>query len=221
MENKKGIFIIIAIITMTILTSTIYFQAPNLSLASNSTSQDVSESYKEKLIRFHVLANSDSPEDQELKLKVRDKIIEEMDSKFEQSKSIEETKKIVNENIENMKIIAKEEINKNGKDYDVNIELGKHNFPTKTYGDITLPAGEYNAVRVLIGEAKGQNWWCVMFPPLCFIDIKNGETNLETEENMKEYLTEEEYKYISTNKDEIETTTPKLKFKIVEIFKSL
>ena len=219
MKNKKGIFIIIGIITITILTSTVYLQAPNLSIASNSVESDSSKSYKEKLIRFHVLANSDSPEDQELKLKVRDKILENMSSKFEQSESIEETKKIVNDNIEQMKNIAKEEINKNGKNYDVDIELGKHNFPTKRYGDITLPAGEYNAVRILIGEAEGQNWWCVMFPPLCFIDVKNGETNSETEKNMKEYLTQEEYNHISTNKEE--RTTPKLKFKIVEIFKSL
>ena len=219
MKNKKGIFIIIGIITITILTSTVYLQAPNLSIASNSVESDSSKSYKEKLIRFHVLANSDSPEDQELKLKVRDKILENMSSKFEQSESIEETKKIVNDNIEQMKNIAKEEINKNGKNYDVDIELGKHNFPTKRYGDITLPAGEYNAVRILIGEAEGQNWWCIMFPPLCFIDVKNGETNSETEKNMKEYLTQEEYNHISTNKEE--RTTPKLKFKIVEIFKSL
>ena len=196
--NKKGIFIAIAIITVSILMSTMYIQKQNRVEVNN---ENYNESYKDKLIRFHVLANSDSPMDQELKLKVRDNIIENMNSKFEKSSSIEETREIIKENIENMKTIALNEIHKNGKDYDVDIKLEKSNFPTKSYGKFTLPAGEYEAVRVLIGEAKGQNWWCVMFPPLCFVDVVNGVTDTKTEEDMKKYLTEEEYEKIITNKD--------------------
>ncbi|WP_077369434.1 stage II sporulation protein R [Anaerosalibacter sp. Marseille-P3206] len=134
------------------------------------------EEINDKLIRFHVIANSDSPEDQNLKLKIRDKILEEMGDKFAQSTSIENSRQIIEHNIDKIENLAKDEINKNGKNYDVVATLCQDKFPTKSYGDLTLPAGEYEALKVIIGEGKGKNWWCVMFPPLCFVDITHSKT---------------------------------------------
>lgn len=174
------------------------------------------ESYRNSLIRFHVIANSDSPEDQQLKLKVRDTIINEMNSKFEKASSLEESKKIILDNLDTIEYIAEEQIKELGKNYNVNVEFGEYNFPTKSYGNFTLPAGEYQAVRVVIGEGKGKNWWCVMFPPLCFIDITHGITNSKIKEELKGVLTEEEYNMIVNANNEGEVPL-KLKFKVVEL----
>ena len=103
----------------------------------------------------------------------------------------------------------------NGFNYDVNIEIGNFSFPTKTYGDISLPAGFYDALRVEIGNASGQNWWCVMFPSLCFVDISEGIVPEESKENLQNNLQQENYNLISS--DNIEY---RLKFKLVELFEN-
>ena len=212
--DKKGNHIIILLITLTIFTNLIYIQ--NKSVGANSDNLNTSnESYKEKIIRFHVLANSDSVKDQELKLKVRDKVLDFMGEKFAGSESMEQTKMIVQENMEIMKNIALEEIKENGKDYDVEIKLEPYDFPTKSYGEFTLPAGQYQAVRILIGKARGENWWCVMFPPLCFVDARNGVTDKGTEDSMKDHLTQEEYNEISSNDD----GKIQMKSKLLEVIK--
>lgn len=173
--------------------------------------------YKEEMIRFHVLANSDAPEDQALKLKVRNRVIKEMNPKFEKSKSLDETRKIIKKNIKNIKEIASDEIKKNGGNYPVKITLGDFNFPTKNYGAITLPAGNYEALRIVIGKGEGANWWCVLFPPLCFIDMNHGLTSEKTKSELSNVLTEEEYNMINTATKEDEMPI-KLKFKVVEIY---
>ena len=151
-------------------------------LFNNSTSvnqRDISN----KIIRFHVLANSDSIEDQSLKLKVKDEIINYMMPKLDKSSSIDESRKILKENDKEIKRIAENIINKNGYKYSVNTYLGQDQFPIKTYGNITLPQGKYEAYKIVIGNGEGQNWWCVMFPPLCFVDVTKGEVSTkETEE---------------------------------------
>lgn len=144
---------------------------------------------KDILIRFHVLANSDSKEDQELKLKVRDGIIEYLTPILKDSTSLEESREILNREDKKVKQIANKIIKENGYSYKVESDFGKENFPDKTYGNIMLPQGEYEAYRILIGEAEGQNWWCVMFPPLCFIDVTKGKVAYEkTEKEMDDYI---------------------------------
>ncbi len=174
------------------------------------------ESYKNDLIRFHVIANSDSPSDQALKLKVRDKVIKEMSKKFD-TNDIDEAKKIIIDNMEEIENFAREEIEKEGYDYPVRVALEEANFPTKNYGSIALPAGRYEALRVIIGSGQGKNWWCVLFPPLCFIDVKSGLTDQRTKEELKEVLTEEEYNMINTAATSEGQLPIKLKFKVVEI----
>jgi len=174
------------------------------------------ESYKEQLIRFHVLANSDSPEDQALKLKVRDRIIREMNPKFEQSRSLQETRDIIRQNLSTIEAVAGEEIALSGSSYTVKAALGESLFPTKSYGSIALPAGTYESLKVVIGKGEGANWWCVLFPPLCFIDLEHGLTNEQTKNELMSVLTEEEFKMIQTANSE-ERIPIKLKFKVVEI----
>lgn len=180
----------------------------------------ISKGYKDKLIRFHVLANSDSDEDQELKLKVRDEIIKYLQPMLKQSKSLEQSEQIILSESENIKNIGENIIKENGYTYEVEVKLEYNNFPAKQYSNIVLPAGEYKALRILIGESKGKNWWCVMFPPLCFVDENNGVIDKETDEKLRSVLTEEEYNLIA--EDNIEKTKDvKMKFKIVEIIEAL
>ena len=187
-----------------------------------------SEVLKNKLIRFHVIANSDNDEDQKLKLKVRDEVIKYISPILKKSKSIDESRNILKNETNNIIKIAEKCIKSNGYDYKVQTTLGMANFPVKNYGNITLPQGEYEAYRIVIGEGRGENWWCVMFPPLCFIDVTKGQVALdETEKEMKKVLTEEEVQAINNkNTDKKEdgknsnkkTQKIKLKFKIAEIF---
>ncbi|MBO3443946.1 stage II sporulation protein R [Clostridium sp. CCUG 7971] len=181
---------------------------------------NISVNYKEKLIRFHVLANSDSDKDQELKLKVRDAIIQYLQPKLIKSSSIKESEKIIKNEYRQLEKISKNIINENGYSYDVKVGIEYTNFPTKQYSNIVLPAGEYKALRIIIGDGQGRNWWCVMFPPLCFVDDKSGVIDKETDKRLKEVLTKEEYELI-TQKDKAQTSRVQVKFKIVEILDKL
>lgn len=173
----------------------------------------------ENLIRFHVLANSDSPEDQELKLKVRDKIIDAMSGDLEISKNADETRDILINNLDKIEAVAEEEISKNGQDYSVRVCLGEYKFPTRRYGNVVFPAGRYEALRVEIGDAEGQNWWCVMFPPLCFVDVKHGLTDEKTKKELEKSLTAEEYYLVYSSVNEKELPL-RLKSKVFEFFES-
>ncbi len=128
----------------------------------------------EDLIRFHVVANSDSEEDQALKRAVRDAILKKISPQLAQSQSLEQSRRILTELRPLMEEISRKVIGAWGRDYAVKTEYGNFIFPTKSYGSLILPSGEYEAVRVVIGEGKGSNWWCVLFPPLCFVDIDHS-----------------------------------------------
>lgn len=178
-----------------------------------------SYNYKEKLIRFHVLANSDSKSDQDLKLEVRDAVVEYLRPELEKSKNISESEKIIESKYQEIKEVAKKVIKENGYNYDISVKLDYSDFPTKQYSNVVLPAGKYKALKVIIGEGKGQNWWCVMFPPLCFVDEK-AYIDDKTDEKLKMILTEEEYDFI-TYDNEKDLTRVKVKFKIAEIMDNL
>ncbi|MGL4990025.1 MAG: stage II sporulation protein R [Sarcina sp.] len=173
------------------------------------------EDISQKIIRFHVLANSDSKDDQNLKLKIRDEVIKYMTPILESTKSLDESRKLLLEEKNNVINIAKKIVTDEGYNYNIQVELAKTNFPAKTYGNITLPQGEYEAYRILIGEAKGQNWWCVMFPPLCFIDMSKGQISYEESEKKIEGVFTEDEKELITNQEDGKF---KFKFKLAEIF---
>ena len=139
-----------------------------------SYANDISTDIADSVFRLHVIANSDSDIDQNLKYIVRDDLLAYMNTLCANCNSKEEAITIANAHLENFKEIALNTIKNEGFDYSVNVSIGNFEFPTKHYGDISLPAGYYDALKVEIGEAKGQNWWCVMFPPLCFVDASSG-----------------------------------------------
>ena len=198
------IFVILILLSLFILISAIsYVDA-------------VSNNIADSVFRLHIIANSDSKEDQELKLKVRDELLSYMNIISKDSTSKQEAMQIANEHKEEFTQIAEKVIKENGYNYTVNVQIGKADFPTKYYGDITLPAGTYDALKVQIGEAKGQNWWCVMFPPLCFVDVSTGIVPDNSKQELKQSLDNEEYDLISkTDNNEIS-----FKFKIVELFQN-
>ena len=184
------------------------------SICAISYAQNVSTDIADSVFRLHVIANSDSEEDQNLKYIVRDNLLSYMKKICSDCTNKEEAIKIVQDHSEDFEQIAKKTINEQGYSYNVKINIGNFEFPTKTYGDISLPAGYYDALRVEIGEAKGQNWWCVMFPPLCFVDVTSGVVPDESKEVMEKNLDEEEYALISDDSnDELQ-----FKFKLIEFF---
>jgi len=128
----------------------------------------------ENLLRFHVIANSDMDKDQELKLKVRDVILDKIGMELEKARTLEEARTYILSNLSWLEKIAQNEIDKRGYSYPVVVVLGKTDYPTRSYGNMILPAGTYESLRIIIGEGKGSNWWCVLFPPLCFIDITHS-----------------------------------------------
>ncbi len=176
--------------------------------------QAISSDIANNVFRLHVIANSDSKEDQDLKYLVRDSLLEYMNNICTDVTTKEEAIKLINENVDTFKEIAINTIRENGFNYDVNISVGNFYFPTKYYGDISLPAGMYDALKIQIGEAVGQNWWCVMFPSLCFIDVSSGIVEEESKELLEENLSDESYSVIS----DTESSEIKIKFKILEFF---
>lgn len=185
-----------------------------ITICAISYAKNVSADISKSVFRLHVIANSDSEEDQNLKYKVRDNLLSYMNNICKDCKTKEEALKIVERNKETFKNIAINTIRENGYSYDVSIEIGNFDFPTKYYGDISLPAGYYDALRVKIGKAEGKNWWCVMFPPLCFIDISSGVVPEESKEELKNSLSNEEFALISDKTN----SSIEFKFKILELF---
>lgn len=203
------------ILTGVAIIITISIALNNSIVATKATQSDVAS----KLIRFHVIANSDGEIDQALKLKVRDSVLKYVSPKLMESKSIEESRKIINNEDKNIKKIAQTIINKNGFKYTVSTALSQEYFPVKTYGNITLPQGMYEAYRIIIGLGKGQNWWCVMFPPLCFVDITKGNVSFaKTETEMKSVLSDDEYNLVDNT---LNSKKIIVRFKLGEIFSKL
>lgn len=202
MKNK--ILIVLSIILMIFFNGCSNLKnGQDVSFNNNENEELIYEDIVDKIIRFHVIANSDSDKDQALKLKVRDRVVEFISGKLDKSSSLEESREIILSNKEEMEGIARKVIEENNYSYSVVSNLSRENFPDKVYGEVIFPQGEYEAYRIIIGDGKGENWWCVMFPPLCFVDgtkevvdsseikkqIDNGEEdspngNIE-EENIK------------------------------------
>ena len=169
------------------------------------------EKIYDSVVRLHVIANSDSNSDQELKLAVRDAILEKSADGFAVCATREEAIAAIESELDAIRRTAKEVVESFGYNYDVSVALGTEEYPTKAYEGFAFPSGSYLSLRVMIGEAAGENWWCVLFPPLCL--------DAATESNINDAfisvgLTPEEYKIIT------ETDNPKyqVRFKILETF---
>lgn len=189
---KKALFIFVAVIAFLVINSFI-------------PSKEECEIYN-STVRLHVIANSDSEEDQKLKLRVRDAIVEQMSTY--NAKTKEEALEYINNDKDNLKKIAEECIKNEGFNNSVSIEIGEESYPTREYEDFALPAGKYTSLRVIIGEGEGQNWWCVLYPPLC----TSYAIKPENEEYIDVGFTKEQFNLITGNEKEY-----KIKFKLLEM----
>ena len=138
-----------------------------LFLTSGALALQTGDQLAEKVVRLHVIANSDSDADEALKLQVRDRVLERAEALLRQCESRQDAEKLLQSRLFELRRIALEEIRANGFDYDAAVRLTEMEFPTREYDSFALPAGNYLALRVVIGEGAGKNWWCVVFPPLC------------------------------------------------------
>ncbi len=164
--------------------------------------REIQQGIAEEVFRLHVIANSDKDMDQELKLQVKNKIVEYLQKILKPDADLEETKEAVLTHLQEIEEEAEKTVEEAGFDYEVRAAVENTYFPDKTYGDCTFPAGEYEALNVRIGEAQGHNWWCVLYPSLCFIDDTYGIVTEEKKEDLKSVLTEEEFEQILKNPQE-------------------
>ena len=202
-NNKAGwVFILAATIMLVIAGGRLY---------SDSEERQLQKGIASNIIRFHVRAESDSKEDQWLKLQVKEAVLAYISPVLSKSQSVDESRHLLYNESENIRNVAAATLRSLGDESDVNVYFENCYFPMKTYGDMTFPPGEYEAFRVDIGEAQGKNWWCVLYPPLCFVDAVYGEVPEESKEELKGVLTEEEYSMVSGE-------NVKFRFKYLKIF---
>lgn len=202
-NNKAGwVFILAATIMLVIAGGRLY---------SDSEERQIQKGIASNIIRFHVRAESDSKEDQWLKLQVKEAVLAYISPVLSKSQSVDESRQLLYNESENIRNVAAATLRSLGDESDVNVYFENCYFPMKTYGDMTFPPGEYEAFRVDIGEAQGENWWCVLYPPLCFVDAVYGEVPEESKEELKGVLTEEEYSMVSGE-------NVKFRFKYLKIF---
>ena len=169
------------------------------------------QALSDKVVRLHILANSDTESDQTLKLQVRDAVLEEAEQLLQSCGDREEAQRVLNRALPEIQTLAENEIAARGYDYAVTAELTDTAFPTREYGDFTLPAGRYLALRIVIGAGEGHNWWCVVFPPLCaesLTDVAETAMSAGFSEDDVKLMTEEENGYV-------------LKFKSIELWQNL
>lgn len=189
-----------------------------LYILTKSYSDFVFNNISNTFVRFHVVANSNTTEDQIIKYRIRDSIIEYLSPLLNNAQNKKEALDIINTHLTEIKSIASEIINTNGRNDPVNVYVGKSKFPTKEYDDYVLPEGVYDALKIEIGNAKGQNWWCVMFPSICFPEPNDISQEDRTEALLDNALNSEELSIISKNNISPDI---KIKFKLIEIFENI
>ena len=194
---------VIAIFATGILTWNIF-----LILETKSTVSVLSHS----AIRFHILANSDSVSDQALKMRVKESVVNYIYEKTGDFKTVDEAKDFILNNDKTIKSIATKAIADNGYDYTVSSTFGFSDFPVKTYGDVIFPKGTYTSYTIKIGNGKGHNWWCVLYPPLCFVDVSTGVLPDNSKKKLRDSLSDTQYHTV---------TKYNFKFKYLKFFNNL
>ena len=200
MEKRRNLIMAALAVMISLMLTACVWRTETVSAKVEKTQEHMAE----EVLRFHVLANSDSKEDQNLKMKVKDKVVSWMEEEMD-TESLAQTKAFIRSHLPQIEALAEETIQKEGYSYPVRASLEWTDFPEKTYGDITFPAGTYEALRIQIGEAQGHNWWCVLYPSLCFIDSVHAVIPEKGKKQLEHVLTEEEYEMV--------TATSKFKIK--------
>jgi stage II sporulation protein R len=171
-----------------------------------ASADSLQQGIAEKILRFHVIANSDSPEDQALKLEIKDAVLNYMQPILADAKTAEDTRRLFLAHSEEIRQLAQEYIDRYGYNYCAAVYLDTRYFPVKTYGNYTFPAGEYEAVCVELGNHAGKNWWCVLYPSLCFVDAVHATVPEDSDAQLRQLLTEEEYDAITQGKGKVTFT---------------
>ena len=190
-RKRKWVMAVSAVILSAMLTACVW-RTETVSAKMETAQKHMAE----EVLRFHVLANSDSKEDQELKMTVKDEVVSWLEAKMD-CDSLEETKNFIRSQLTGIEEVAEEPVRREGYSYPVQAALEWTDFPEKSYGDVTFPAGSYEALRIQIGEAKGHNWWCVLYPNLCFIDSVQAVVPEKGKKQLKHVLTDDEYDMVT------------------------
>ena len=177
----------------------------------------IKRTLENKLLRFHVRGNSDNFEDQDLKMAIRDRVLKYLSPKMNKCKTVEQSKKVINSHLTTIKNIAKAEVKNWNKNYTVSVYIGKSDFPTKRYGDLVFPAGKYEALQIVLGKGRGENWWCVMFPPLCLTDVVSGTVPYDGKKKIKDVIGTKYYVVIDQGDKKKHKAKVIGRFKIVEL----
>ncbi len=185
MKKKKSLFIILCMLTV--------FAAGIAHATERKNADPLQPAIAEKILRFHVLANSDASDDQKVKLQVRDAVGQMLEQKLENVSDRAQTEQVVQDHMDEIVETAENTLRKNGYTYGVRARLANVDFPVKTYGDYTFPAGKYRALQITLGKGKGHNWWCVLYPNMCFQGSVYEVVDESSEEALREVLTQEEY----------------------------
>lgn len=186
---------LMAVLTATVITTAAVFHS------EASAQKEMQRHISEEVLRFHVLANSDSEKDQSLKLMVRDTVLAYLEEELPYGLNVDETTQWVREHIDGIETVSRQALAEAGSNQTVSAAVTTCFFPDKTYGDVTFPAGNYEALRIELGAAQGHNWWCVLYPNLCFLDATSAVVPEEGKEQLKNVLTEEEYSSITATSD--------------------
>ena len=207
MKKKKIMFIILCMLTV--------LAAGTAHATEKERVDPLQPAIAEKILRFHVLANSDAKDDQNVKLKVRDAVGHMLGQKLKKVTDRAQTEKIVQDHMDEIIETAEKTLHKNGYTYGASARLANVDFPVKTYGDYTFPAGKYRALQITLGKGEGHNWWCVMYPNMCFSNTMYEVIDEDARSSLKRVLSEDEYQQVLASGDY------QVKFKSFEILKGL
>lgn len=204
-QRAKWIIIVLSLVIAALVTGMVSRKS------SMMAQEKMQEHLAQEVLRFHVLANSDSEADQALKMQVKEAVIGYLETELPEGLDVDETKDWVKRHTDELELLSRDVIEAKGYNYPVSAAVTTCYFPQKSYGDVTFPKGNYTALRMEIGAAKGQNWWCVLYPNLCFLDAVNAVVPEEGKEELKHVLTEDEYEQVTSDtKYEIKWYLPEL-----------
>lgn len=173
--------------------------------------ENIQQGIANEIIRFHVLANSDTVIDQGVKLDVKNKVVKELQKDLADVSTVNEARMVISSKLDDIEHMAEDVLKQKGFDYEATVQLTKDYFPVKAYGDLVFPQGDYEALEIKIGKAKGKNWWCVLFPSLCFVDQTYQVVPDKSKDLLKDKLTEDEYDSLLSGESDVE-----YKLKVVE-----
>lgn len=198
MNNRNRVLLITAILLAAVFTA---WTVRERGILIEERTHAATEELSQQVLRFHVLADSDSDRDQEIKMKVKEAVIDYLQETMLKDSDLKGTRQFVREHLEEIETLAEETVSEAGSSDPVTARLEMDEFPEKTYGDVTFPAGEYEALRIRIGSGEGHNWWCCLYPNLCFTDAVHAKVVPEDKGKLKELLDEDAYDMITCTTD--------------------